>query len=271
MKPSFSLPWLLGLCVSACGVVLLLPAPALCRDMPWCSPSEQGEELLSLAMLLPLIVSVGRGAGAGARQLIRTQQLLRLLTWLPRSAIPANLQSIAHALGIGGQIEVVRDAHPRAFCYGLLRPRIAVTTGLLGVLADDELEAVLRHERHHLQRRDPLRTLLWTIVDAACWRAQDESAEPHLQRELAADRAVIAAGQRQPLARALLKLLSHPRQNDHTASNLAISGLTVTDARIDQLVRGVPAVPVQRAEVFRRWAVPAALLAAPLLCMLVLG
>ena len=53
-------------------------------------------------------------------------------------------------------------------------------------------------------------------------------------RELAADRAVIAVQGRAPLASALLKLATQPRTSDLT--NLAISNLTVTDARIDQLL-----------------------------------
>lgn len=61
------------------------------------------------------------------------------------------------------QLETLRDAvvvpdpQPRAFCAGLLRPRVYVSAGAVAVLDEAALDAVLAHERHHARRRDPLR------------------------------------------------------------------------------------------------------------------
>ena len=52
---------------------------------------------------------------------------------------------------------VVPDAQPRAFCAGLLRPRVYVSAGAVALLDEAALNAVLAHERHHARRRDPLR------------------------------------------------------------------------------------------------------------------
>jgi Zn-dependent protease with chaperone function len=47
-------------------------------------------------------------------------------------------------------------AAPLAFTIGLLRPRIYLSSGLIDLLDDDELLAVLCHELVHVQRRDNL-------------------------------------------------------------------------------------------------------------------
>jgi hypothetical protein len=52
---------------------------------------------------------------------------------------------------------VVPDAQPRAFCAGLLRPRVYVSAGAVALLDEAALSAVLAHERHHARRHDPLR------------------------------------------------------------------------------------------------------------------
>jgi bla regulator protein blaR1 len=51
-----------------------------------------------------------------------------------------------------------------AFCAGLLRPQIYVSTAALAALSGTELVAVLAHERHHRRRRDPLRIALGRVV-----------------------------------------------------------------------------------------------------------
>jgi Zn-dependent protease with chaperone function len=93
-----------------------------------------------------------------------------------------------------------------AFCAGLLRPRVFVTSGMVAALADEELDAVLVHEAEHARRRDPLRRLVgraaagvlfWLPLVGWWTRHRLEDAE------LAADRAAIDRVGRSPLARAL--------------------------------------------------------------------
>ncbi len=52
---------------------------------------------------------------------------------------------------------VIDDPRVEAFCAGLLRPRVYITSGALAVLDGQGLNAVLAHERRHASRRDPLR------------------------------------------------------------------------------------------------------------------
>ena len=52
---------------------------------------------------------------------------------------------------------IFEDDRAQAFCAGLLRPRVYMSTGAIELLDEDALAAVLAHERHHASNRDPLR------------------------------------------------------------------------------------------------------------------
>ncbi|MEJ7893074.1 MAG: M56 family metallopeptidase [Solirubrobacteraceae bacterium] len=114
----------------------------------------------------------------------------------------------------GTEVDLVDDDRSLAFCACLLRPRVYLSTGALIALDDDELRAVVAHERHHQQRRDPLRLLAAHVLGDALFFL------PILRRlrqryaalaELAADEAAVAAvGDRAFLASALLTFGDRP-------------------------------------------------------------
>jgi beta-lactamase regulating signal transducer with metallopeptidase domain len=266
MRTRQLLVWLPVVSIAACSpVIAAFATRGACSDVPGFCRAWHSAIALLPAILAPLLVlSLLRGLHCGARQFLRTRCMLRALHALPRGTVSASLGGVARELGLQHRLDVVRAAAPEAFCYGLIWPRICVTSGLIDLLAPAELEAVLRHERHHLGQRDPLRALLWTVLDAACWWSEDGGEQATLYRELAADRAVIAAGGRYALAAALMKLL--PRTTVETAtSGLAISGLSVTDVRIDQLLQPERPLPPPVA-VHRRLVLPAAIGLSLLLC-----
>jgi Zn-dependent protease with chaperone function len=129
----------------------------------------------------------------------------REVAGLPRGPSPAPLVAAVGRSGVGNLVCLDSPA-ASAFCAGLLRPRVFVTSGMVAALADEELDAVLVHEAEHARRRDPLRRLVGrAAADVLFWlplvgwwtRHRLEDAE------LAADRAVIDRVGRTPLARAL--------------------------------------------------------------------
>lgn len=108
---------------------------------------------------------------------------------------------------------LVEDPRPRAFCVGLLRPRVYLSRGAVSLLDRAELRAVLAHERHHLRRRDPLRLLVARSLGEGLFFL------PVLRRlaeryaalaEVAADEAAVGEAGQRPLASALLRFDSHP-------------------------------------------------------------
>jgi Zn-dependent protease with chaperone function len=62
---------------------------------------------------------------------------------------------------------MIDDARPRAFCAGLLTPRVYVSSGAVGGLDAAALRAVLEHERHHVRRYDPLRLACGRVIVGA--------------------------------------------------------------------------------------------------------
>jgi hypothetical protein len=131
---------------------------------------------------------------------------------------------------------VIEDPRPRAFCAGLMRPRVFVSSGAVALLDEGALHAVLAHELAHARRRDPLRLACGRVLAralvfvpglAALHRRQIELAE------LSADECAIAAApeNRAALARAMLSFAEHSRPEDPTG---------LDPARVDHLLGDPP-------------------------------
>ncbi|WP_148571585.1 M56 family metallopeptidase [Nocardioides caldifontis] len=110
---------------------------------------------------------------------------------------------------------VLEDETPVAYCLpGVLHGRVVVTRGAVVRLPEEQLAAVLAHERAHLHARHDLVLEAFTVLHSAFPRVVSSDralAEVRLLVELLAD----AAARRQhgavPLARALVTLADGPR------------------------------------------------------------
>ena len=151
---------------------------------------ERGLLLLSLAALRRAGARSARCAASGAGS--------------PRIAVCSRGCRCSSTARIAGQpVAIVPGARPLAFCAGLLRPRVYVSSGALQRLSADALAAVVEHEAHHAARRDPLRIL----VARAIGEAYSLTALPRREQalaELAADAAAVRRRGAAPLAAALL-------------------------------------------------------------------
>ena len=150
----------------------------------------------------------------------------------------------------GQRVRVIAGAKPIAFCAGLLRPRIYVSTGTLATLSDPELGAVVAHEGHHARLRDPLRVFFARALSDGLFflPALRPLSERYVEvAELAADRAAVRASRDDaaPLASALLSF---------EAADPAVVG--IAPERVDHLMG-------ERSS----WQLPAALLAWALLAV----
>ena len=106
-------------------------------------------------------------------------------------------------------VQVIDDPAPHAFCAGYLRPDVYVSRGAVDLLSPDELAAVLSHERHHRQSRDPLRFAVGRVLTQALFFLPALGRLDDLYRELAEHRADAfavssSAGESAALASALL-------------------------------------------------------------------
>lgn len=131
---------------------------------------------------------------------------------------------------------LINDAPPRAFCAGLLRPRVYLTTGALAMLDDAARNAVLAHERHHARRHDPLRIAAGRVLTRALFfLPQLGELVEHQQAlaELSADESAVnaAPANRSALARAMVSFCDTPASAGPTG---------IDSARIDYLLGEPP-------------------------------
>ncbi|MGH2471698.1 MAG: M56 family metallopeptidase [Candidatus Limnocylindria bacterium] len=204
--------------------------------------AEDTADVVAALVLLLAVCGISLGLLTLLRQLAATAVLIRRL--VSRKVVPPSSVAVAaRGLDLDGRIDVVADTRPFSFCYWFLRPRICLSTALVERLDRDELRAVLYHERYHLRQRDPLRQVVARYFAAGLYVVPvvDELLSFHtLQKEIEADQeAVRASGDVRSLASALYKLL--PDADDVSLGLLVpVSSLSVTEARIDQLVAGRP-------------------------------
>ena len=222
-----------ALVVALRATVLSMPSvgrlAAACRS--WVLPQVTPTVLLVLGLALLSLTVIGRAVRSGLRAVRAGRMYLAGL-------------SRAGELGGPTPAQVIRDTRPMAFCAGLCRPGIYISTGAIDTLDEDELDAVLAHEAHHAARRDPLRLLVaQALADGLFFLPVMR----HLRRryaslaELAADEAAVAAiGRPGPLASAMLAF--------GDLDGALVVG--VSAERVDHLMGARP-----------RWELPASLLA----------
>jgi Zn-dependent protease with chaperone function len=205
-------------------------------------PSVSATAVIAMAGLSLLVL--GRAVRSLARHLRAGARLVRRLRPIDELTLD------------GVTVLVVDDARPQAFCAGYARPRVYLSVGALEQLDQDELRAVLAHERHHRDRRDPLRILAVEVLADALFFV------PALRRlreryaalaEVAADEAAVrrAGGDSAALASALLSF-------GRTENPSVVVG--IAPERVDHLLGRAP-----------RWELPVSLFATAFLAIGAIG
>lgn len=152
----------------------------------------------------------------------------------------------------GRSVLIVPGATPRAFCGGLLRPQIFVSEGAVASLGPAELAAVVAHEGHHADRRDPLRILIARAIGDTYHLGALSRREQALA-ELSADAEAVRRGGAAPLASALLAFSADiaPERVDRLAgakpsgevSRWMLAGAAVVIAALALTIAAVVLVP----------------------------
>jgi Zn-dependent protease with chaperone function len=145
------------LCIRLLPPALAFSAAALAATaFAWFEPREAVESFGWVLSLLAaggaaLLVSTVVRAIAVA---VSTRRLWR--QWM------ATAEPIAVA-GIDVPAYAVNTSFPVVAVVGFWRPRLVIARTVLGACTADELRAILRHERHHLERRDNLQRALLAL------------------------------------------------------------------------------------------------------------
>lgn len=178
---------------------------------------------------LILVALTVASALAFARTLAAYLREQRVLHALPLQAINASPMA---ALAGNVRVYLTPARRPAAFCFGLLRPRIVVTSGLLARLDADEQAAAIWHELHHVRRREPLKCLLARLAASTFfWMPllRDLLDRYLLAKELTADRAAIQRTSTGSLAGALYEVGCAPTPG-------AVGMADLAEARVSRLL-----------------------------------
>ncbi len=152
------------------------------------------------------------------------------------------LKKIIQDLNLQSLVIEIKDQNPVVFCYGLIKPKICISSGLVAKMNDRELEAVLLHEQYHLLVREPLKLFVINLLEKTLFflpGIKYLAGQYRLFSELSADeRATNGFKNKKPLADALCRILAWEEQLI-LKDNLGLSFFShkeSTDIRINKLV-----------------------------------
>ncbi len=145
-----------------------------------------------------------------ALQLFFTNQFLK--RYLKKRVKSSDkLSKIALPLKILDRVDVVDSKANLVFCYGILRPRIVLSSQLTNSLSDKQLRAVLLHESCHLKSYDPLKIVLSRTLSSIFFfipLLKDLQRHYMLTKEIVADMEVIKYSGKEVLISVLSKLIT---------------------------------------------------------------
>ncbi len=144
-------------------------------------------------------------------RLVMLTRHLRGRTWSAPAWLQAQVAEQANELGLRQppQVLVAADARPWALAAGFFPPYLIVSSGLVGLLDNEELDAVLCHELMHLRRGDLWWTALAGVLHDLTWFLPTTRRLYRLLRaelELACDDYLVGERRRLALASALARV-----------------------------------------------------------------
>lgn len=166
------------------------------------------------------------------------QILIRRMSFCNK--LPAQLIQAAEEVELNiVKLRYVDSDQVLAFTYGLLRPKIVVSKGLIELLDIYELKAVLLHEEYHSRSRDPLKLLIIKVLLSFFTRVPSVSKLIRnfaVSIEIAADKyAMLRLADRSwYLPSALLKMINHKQRKPVHAVGFAED----IEARITHCLNG---------------------------------
>lgn len=81
-----------------------------------------------------------------------------------RAGLSRRLKKTAQAIGLENQIIEINNKKPIIFCFGLIKPKICVSSGFTKGLSKYELKAALLHEQHHLLVCEPIKLFIVKLI-----------------------------------------------------------------------------------------------------------
>lgn len=149
-----------------------------------------------------------------------------------------NLYKLFEKRKLTGKVVIVKNNKSFAFCFGIIRPKIYISTGLLDIVNTKELEAILIHERYHLRSRDTISTAVISTIESLFLFfpvVLDILRNFQIRQELKADQEVIkTTGSSRAILSVLKKLIKS--SSDSFQATPAIASRYTLEPRINSLV-----------------------------------
>lgn len=145
-------------------------------------------------------------------------------------------------------IMVIHHNQSLAFTIGCGKPYIVLSSGLIEMLEDHELEAVIEHETFHQRNRDPLKVFILQLISQSLWFipvTKWSYQNYKIMSEMLADGyAIQKTGSELGLGSALLKLIKNEFHTGMSPILVHFSDESV-NYRLQQLVNPQKAIPVK--------------------------
>lgn len=158
-----------------------------------------------------------------------------------------NILPIVEKLHLQSKVRVIEDNRMGAFCFGLIHPKIYISTKMISVATADETEAVLRHEKYHLENNDTL-VMLFAVFTESLFPffplLSDFISYYQTHRELQADKSAILAMEqgKDHLRSILTKLLCYNIYPAYVAAPSFVDTHTL-ETRIRTLMKETSVLP----------------------------
>lgn len=154
---------------------------------------------------------------------------------------------IINKLNLQHKVCVIKDKRMGAFCFGISKPKIYISIQMISLATSSEIEAVLRHEKYHLENNDTL-VMLFAVFTESLFPffplVSDFIAFYHTHREIEADKSAIMGAEkgRDNLRSILTKLLNEDLYPSYAAAPGFIDTHTL-EMRINTLIQKTTLTP----------------------------
>lgn len=157
-----------------------------------------------------------------------------------KDVLSKKLKEVVNSLNLEKKVIEVDDNNPLVFCFGLIRPKICISSTLVRGLDKKELKAVLLHEQYHLITYETIKLFIVKTIAAILFFVP--GLKSLVQRyfiflELAADKWSIDNSKNKiPLAGAIYKVLEL-KENIVLRDSLTVPSFNhITEERIKRMV-----------------------------------
>ncbi len=194
-------------------------------------PKGLGFSVFGIALILMAVVAIKI-----VMTVIKIQRFRHHL--LAKRVKNDQLKFLEKKLALNDKVVLMKDSRPQAFCFGIRNPKIYISSGLLQLMNQKELEVILRHEKYQLKHRDTLTLLLATMIESLFPFfpvVSDFIRVYRMDREVAADNAAITnATDKQSLKDVLRKLIQY-EPDTNPLFLPAIMSIDTLEARIHSM------------------------------------